>query len=167
MEIVVLRTLFRIVHSSVSPSLTVTSVRFSSNTLSLMKKRVLVGAYRERKSAPMCNRSRPHDIDVDRLVHVLPPDPCFGRAKSHKASSCNADQNVPFSPWLWLISPKSGFLEKRSKRRLQPLPARHKAKAGAFAYVFCAICWGLASPSRPIRSSLHAELQSDSVPLDQ
>ena len=43
MEIVVLGIVLRIVHSSVSPSLTVTSVRFSSNTLSLMKKRVLSG----------------------------------------------------------------------------------------------------------------------------
>ena len=39
----------------------------------------LVWAYRESKSAPMCDRTRPHDIDVERFIHVLRADRGLGR----------------------------------------------------------------------------------------
>jgi hypothetical protein len=38
----------------------------------------LVWTCRECKSAPMCYRTRPHDIDVERFIHVLSLDRGLG-----------------------------------------------------------------------------------------
>src|SRR5215471_13134487 len=72
----------------------------------------LVWAYRESKSAPMCDRTRPHDIDVERLIHVLPPDRGLGRRNIGRRSLRHHNSQIDFGKgWLALVKLEQNGLE--------------------------------------------------------